>query len=80
MWSKSKEMKSLPEIVENNKEVKSTRSGEIYVQFSFDISAGESLAESIIDMVHLIYQKKTAHRFLTSLIARLTHLSKEFNK
>ena len=33
--------------------------------------AGVSMAESIIDMVHLMYQNKTAYRFLSGIINRL---------
>ena len=33
--------------------------------------AGENLAKSIIEMVHLMYQKKTAKTFLGSLIETL---------
>ena len=33
--------------------------------------AGNRMAHSIIEMIHLMYQKKTALRFLTSLIISL---------
>jgi hypothetical protein len=36
--------------------------------------AGEHLAESIIEMVHMMYQKRTATRFMIALVDRL-HLS-----
>ena len=36
------------------------------------------MADSIAEMVHLMYQKDTATRFLDALIARLRERKKEF--
>lgn len=40
--------------------------------------AGIDLADGIIEMVHLMYQSKTANRFLESLINRLNERKEEF--
>ena len=62
-------MKSLPEIVKANKETKATRGRK----------AGERMADSIVEMVHMMYQLRTARHFLSGLISRIEHLSKEFD-
>ena len=40
--------------------------------------AGTRLADAIVEMVHLMYQKDTATRFLNALLARLQERKKEF--
>lgn len=40
--------------------------------------AGEAMADSLIEWVHMMYQKQTARGLLAALIRRLTERSKEF--
>lgn len=42
------------------------------------MKVGEMLADVIIEMVHLFYQKATASRFLSGLLRRLAARSNEF--
>jgi len=41
-------------------------------------NAGKAMADSLIEFVHLMYQKATANRVLLSLIVRLQDRIKEF--
>lgn len=42
--------------------------------------AGKKLADAILEMVHLMYQKNTARNFLRGLIRRLSSRLREFDK
>ena len=42
-------------------------------------SAGKGMADSLLEFIHLMYQKATARRVLRALIDRLNERLKEFN-
>ncbi len=43
-------------------------------------SAGRAMADALVEFIHLMYQKKTAKRVLTHMIAWLQFRAKEFDR